>query len=153
MVGKERAGGLHVARARELELEADALLVSLPAQLIHLGAQLLSAPSAVFAALCDLALELRDARVALGERRLVIRARLGDAAVDPEGRAAPCGSVPAAAHLRRRALRLLRPPLVDLLRLVLQAIHLPVPFRKAGKEKPAPIRWVQAMGWSQDAES
>lgn len=62
------------------------------------------------------------------ERRLVVRARPGDALVGGgsllAARAAGCSAL-ATAHLRRHALRLLRRALVDLPRLVLQAIHDP----------------------------
>lgn len=112
-------------RARHLELEVHALLLALVVQLVHLDAQPLGALGGL-GCLCDLASEFDDASFALRERRFVILTRLGDAAVDLGGRAAACGNVPATAHLRRRALRLLRRALVDLLRLVLQAIHLPV---------------------------
>lgn len=77
MVCEKGAGGLDVARPRELELEAHALLVAAPAQLVHLRAQLLGALGGL-RGLRDLALELGDASVALGERRLVVLVRLSD---------------------------------------------------------------------------
>lgn len=129
VVGEEGAGGLDVARAGELQLEPHALLVALAPELVHLGAQLLRALCGL-RGLGDLALQLRDPRVALLQRRLVVRAR-------PRGVARP--------YLRRRLLRLvalrlrlLRRALVDLLRPVLQAIHLPVPSIRRAKRKPAP---------------
>ena len=123
------------------------LLVAPAAQLVHLLAQGLGALGGL-RRLRDLALQLRDARVALDERRLVVRAGLSGAVVGPGGR----GGAVIAAHLRRRALRFLRRALADLLRLVLQAIYLPVlPVRRA-KKQPVPIRWVQAMGVSQEGE-
>ena len=79
VVGEKGAGRLDVARPRELELEPDALLVALAAELVHLLAQGLGA-------LGGLALELGDARVALRERRLIVLACLGSAVVGPEGR-------------------------------------------------------------------
>ena len=137
VVGEEGAGGLDVARPGEPQFEAHALLGALPAQLVHLGAQRLRALGAL-RRLRDLALELGDARVALRERGLVVLTRLGDSIVDLGSRTAARAGILAAAHLRRRALRLLRRALVDLLRPVLQAIHLPVlPVRRAKKE-PAP---------------
>ena len=77
VVCEKGAGGLDVARPRELELEAHALLVAAPAQLVHLRAQLLGALGGL-RGLRDLALELGDASVALGERRLVVLVRLSD---------------------------------------------------------------------------
>ena len=118
------------------------------AQLVHLLAERLCALGDL-RRLRDLALELGDPLVALLESRLVVLARLGATAVDLGGRAATCGSAPVAARLRRRTLRLLRRALVDLLRLALNAIHLPVlPIRQA-KRKPAPKRWAQAIWLSQ----
>lgn len=77
VVCEKGAGGLDVARPRELELEAHTLLVAAPAQLVHLRAQLLGALGGL-RGLRDLALELGDASVALGERRLVVLVRLSD---------------------------------------------------------------------------
>lgn len=148
VVGEQCPRRLHVARPRDLKLEADALLVAPAAQLVHLLAERLRALGGL-GSFGDLALELGDARVALLERRLVVRARLGDAAFDLGCRAAVCGNTLAATHLRRHALRLLRRALVDLLRLVLQTIHLPVLSIRRAKKKPAPKRWVQAIGASQ----
>lgn len=133
VVGEQCPRRLDVARPRELQLEAHALFVALPAQLVRLGAKLLGALGGL-RRLRDPALQLGNPGVALLERRLVVLARFGDAIVDLGSRVAACGSALAAAHLRQHALRPLRRALVDLLRLVLQAIHLPVlPVRRAKK--------------------
>nr|WP_147556144.1 hypothetical protein [Olsenella timonensis] len=91
VITEQRAGRLDVARARELQLEADTLLIAPAAQLVHLLAQGLRALGGL-GRLRDLALELRDARVALLQSCLVVRARLGDAAI--------CSGARVTAHLR-----------------------------------------------------
>ena len=90
----------------------------------------------------DLALQLRDPRVALPERRLAVRARLGGAAGSASrtrtvaGNTSGTGAVTGVAaararHLRRLrvlrlvALRLLHRALAGLVPRVLQAIHVP----------------------------
>lgn len=75
VVGKEGASRLDVADAGELQLEPDSLLVTLAAELFHLGTQFLGALGR-FGRLSDLALELGDLGVALGEGRFVALARL-----------------------------------------------------------------------------
>lgn len=126
MVGEKRAGGLDVSHARELELEADALLVALPAQLVHFGAQFLGALGGL-GRLRDLALELCDPRVALGERRFVVLVGPGDrvAAVARRARA-----LEPRRHRRLRRLVALRLRLTRDLRLRGRAI-VPVTHRKA----------------------
>ena len=69
MVGKKGAGRFDVADARELQLKPYALLVTLAAELVHLGAQLLGG-------IGGLALELGGPDAALVELHLVVLARL-----------------------------------------------------------------------------
>lgn len=98
VVDEKGPGDLDVPRTHHLQLEAHASLLALAAQLVHLRAQLLSTLGRLFGHR-DLALELRDACVALPQCRLVVRASLGGIA---NGRAAagayaawspvPCGS-------------------------------------------------------------
>lgn len=93
VVGEQCPRCLDVARSRELELEADALLVAPAAQLVHLRAQLFRALGGL-RSLLDLALERCDSLVTLPECCLVVLTRLGDAVVDLGVRAAACGRAP-----------------------------------------------------------
>lgn len=107
VVGKKGPRRLDVSRPGDLELEAHALLVSAPSQLVHLRAQLLRVLGGL-GCLGNLALQRRDPLVALRERRLVLRACPGDTPAHSGGSLLAArtanGSALATAHLHRRAL-------------------------------------------------
>lgn len=122
--GEQSASGLDIARARELELNADALFVASPAQLAHLLAQSICGICAA-CGLCnprDLTLGLRGAHIGLLKGDLV-------ADSDPLDRAAvgyrrvrlDLSHLVLVAALRR----LLSRNFVNPFRLVPQAIHQP----------------------------
>ena len=95
--------------------------------------------------------KLRGVRLALRERHLIILASLSDTVIGLGSHRVARSSAPVTAHLHRCVFASLHRTLVDLLRLILQAVHLPVLSIRRARREPAPKRWVQAMGVSQVA--